>query len=86
MDVSRRLPFAAVAAAVAALAAAGLVVGATLVSPPLAALPLLAVACIGAPMASAFELARAVAACREPHRRLRRELDRLPETPHPLGF
>jgi hypothetical protein len=49
-------------------------------------LPAIALACIGAPMAAAFELARAFSAVREPHDRLRRELERLPETPHPLGY
>jgi hypothetical protein len=52
----------------------------------MAALPAIALACIGAPMAAAFELARAFSAVREPHDRLRRELERLPETPHPLGY
>ena len=69
-----------------ALFAAGLVVAAALVTPPVAVLPVLALACIGAPMAGAFELARALSAVREPYDRLRRELDRLPETPHPLGY
>ena len=86
MPVSRRLAFAAVSAVLTALFAAALVVAAALVPAPAAALPLLAVACIGAPMAGAFDLARAVSAAREPYDRLRRELDRLPETPHPLGY
>ena len=86
MPVSRRLVFAAASAALTALSAVALVVAAALVPAPAAAVPVLAVACIGAPMAGAFELARAVSAAREPHDRLRRELDRLPETPHPLGY
>ena len=84
--VRHRLAFAAVSAAFTGLFAAGLVVAAALVTPPVAVLPVLALACIGAPMAGAFELARALSAVREPHDRLRRELDRLPETPHPLGY
>jgi hypothetical protein len=84
--IRHRLAFAAVSAAFTALFAAGLLVAAALVTPPAAALPALALACIGAPMAGAFELARALSAVREPHDRLRRELDRLPETPHPLGY
>ena len=43
-------------------------------------------ACLGCPMAASYELAQAVAAVRDPHLELRRELDRLPETPHPLGL
>ena len=86
MSVSRRLAFAAASAAVTAVTAVALVVAAALVPAPAAAVPLLAVACIGAPMAGAFDLARAFSAAREPYDRLRRELDRLPETPHPLGY
>jgi hypothetical protein len=37
-------------------------------------------------MAAAFELARTLAAVRDPAGELRRELDRLPEAPHPLGL
>jgi hypothetical protein len=81
-----RFHLAVVSTAFTALFAAGLLVTAALVTPPVAVLPVLAIACIGAPMAGAFELARALGAAREPHDRLRRELDRLPETPHPLGY
>jgi len=86
MPVPQRLAFAAVSAAFTALFAVALVVAAALVTPPVAALPVVALACIGAPMAATFELARAFSAVREPHDRLRRELDRLPETQHPLGY
>lgn len=86
MPARQRLAFAAVSAAFSALFAAALVVAAALAPPPMAALPAIALACIGAPMAAAFELARAFSAVREPHDRLRRELERLPETPHPLGY
>ena len=48
-------------------------------------LPLLVITCVGAPIASAFELARTHAAVRAPRERLRRQLDALPETPTPLG-
>jgi len=40
----------------------------------------------GEELARSVELARAVSAAREPHDRLRRELELLPETPHPLGY
>ena len=81
-----RLALAAVSTGFTALFAAGLLIAAALVTPPLAAVPAIAVACVGAPMAATFELAQAFLAAREPHERLRRELDLLPETPHPLGF
>jgi hypothetical protein len=81
-----RFAFAAVSTAFVALFAAALLVAAALVTPPVGALPALALACIAAPMAATFELARAFSADREPRRRLRLELDRLPETPHPHGY
>jgi len=85
-SVKLRLALAAVSTGFTALFAAGLVIAAALVTPPLAAVPAIALACIGAPMAATFELARAFSAARDPHDRLRRELELLPETPHPLGY
>ena len=84
--LQQRFAFAVVSTAFIALFAASLLVAAALVTPPVGAGPALAVACIAAPMAATFELARAFSAVREPQDRLRRELDLLPETPHPLGF
>jgi len=72
-----------------ALACAGLIVTAVLVPPPSAIAPILALVCIGCPMAAAYELPTAIRALRA-HRRagaaLRQVLAELPETPHPLGF
>jgi ABC-type nitrate/sulfonate/bicarbonate transport system permease component len=73
-------------AAVATLACAAVLIAAVLVPAPTAVLPFLIATCLGCPMAGAYELARAVAAVRDPYVELRRELDRLPETPHPLGL
>jgi len=84
--VKHRLTLAMISTGFSALFAAGVLIAAALVTPPLAAVPAIALACIGAPMAATFELARALTAAREPHERLRRELDRLPETPHPHGY
>ena len=81
-----RLALAAVSTGFSALFAAGLVIAAALVTPPIAAVPAIALAGIIAPMVAAFELSRVLSAAREPHDRLRRELDLLPETPHPLGY
>ena len=85
-SVKQRLALAAVSTGFTALFAAALLIAAALVTPPLAAVPAIALACIGAPMAATFELARAFSAVREPHERLRRELDLLPEVPHPHGY
>jgi len=71
---------------VTALAAAALDTAAALVTPPPAVLPFLVITCVGAPIASALELARTHAAVRGPREALRRQLDALPETPHPLGY
>ena len=85
-SVTQRLTLAAISTGFTVLFAAGLLLAAALVTPPLAAVPAMALACIGAPIAATFELARALSAAREPHDRLRRELDLLPETPHPHGY
>ena len=70
-----------------------LLVAAVLAPAPPAALPFVAIVCIGCPLAAGHELPDAVRllrgdGAREPRalRRLRRELDRLPETRHPLGL
>jgi hypothetical protein len=80
-----------VAAATAALACAGLFAAAALAPAPPAALPLLILICIGCPVLAAWELPVAVAVLQHrPRRRalseLRRRLDELPETEHPLGL
>jgi hypothetical protein len=69
-----------------AMVCAGLLAAAVLVPAPHAALPFLILTCIACPMAAAFEPANAIHVLREPRMQLRRELDRLPETPHPLGY
>ena len=81
-----RLTLAAISTAFSALFASSVLVAAALVTPPITAVPAIALACIGAPMAATFELARAFSAVREPHDRLRRELEQLPEVQHPLGY
>ncbi len=85
MLVRRRAILALFAAAVT-LVCAALLIAAALVPAPTIVLPLVIAACLGAPMAATYELARAEAAVRDPQLELRRELDRLPETPHPLGL
>ena len=86
MPVRRRAIRFGLFAAATTLVCAALLVAAVLVPAPVAVLPFVIAACLGCPMAAAYELARAVAAMREPQLELRRELDRLPETPHPLGL
>lgn len=83
--------------AASALMCAGLLSAAALVPAPAAVLPFLVVICIGCPMAAACELPRAIAGLRHSPRgaraldsrsvdTLRRQLDSLPETQHPLGL
>jgi len=84
--VRYRLALATISTGFTALFAAGVLIAAALAPPPLAAVPAIALACIGAPMAATFELARAISAAREPHESLRRDLELLPETPHPHGY
>jgi hypothetical protein len=82
--------------ALTALMCAGLLSAAALVPAPPSILPLLVVICIGCPMVAACELPGALAALRRPRRvhaldpgaldTLRRQLESLPETEHPLGL
>ena len=99
---TRRQAYAACFAAVlTALGCAGLLGGAVVGHAPVAVLPLLIAVCIGCPMAAAWSLPVSIAVLRatapasdegEGHppaldvRALRRHLDRLPETEHPLGL
>jgi len=74
-------------AALVALSCCALVVGAALAPAPPVVLPLLAVVCVGLPMAVAVEVPGAVRMLRRETRALaalRRHLAELPETPHPL--
>jgi hypothetical protein len=67
---------------------AGLIGAAALAPAPPAVVPLLAVICVGLPVLAAFELAAWVPVLRGDRAvaRLRRRLDALPETQHPLGL
>jgi hypothetical protein len=86
VPVRRRAILVGLFAVLATLVCAALLTAAVLVPAPTAVLPFVIATCLGCPMAAAYELARAIAAVRAPHLELRRELDRLPETPHPLGL
>jgi hypothetical protein len=83
--------------AVTVLMGVGLLCAAALVPAPPAVLPLLVVVCVGCPMAAACELSGAIACLRRGAggagaldsralEALRRQLDALPETQHPLGL
>lgn len=69
-------------------------VAAVLAPAPAAVVPLLALVCVGCPMLAAWELPSAIATLRARRASsdayalatLRRSLDSLPETEHPLGF
>jgi hypothetical protein len=74
------------------LCAAGLVAAAVLAPAPAAALPAVVALAIGLPMIGAWELSRLIAELQRAAlggraiAMLRRELDALPETRHPLGL
>jgi hypothetical protein len=68
------------------MASAGLITAAALVPAPPVVVPLVVLVCVAGPIVSTFELARALAVLRGPAAELRRELDSLPETQHPLGY
>jgi len=82
----RRAIHACVSVAVTAVVCAGLLAAAALVPAPPMVLVIVIVVCIGCPMGAAYELAQAVPALRDPCAELRRQLDHLPETEHPLGL
>jgi hypothetical protein len=75
-------------------ASAGLFTAAVLVPAPAAVLPLVVAVCIGFPMLATWELRATVGVPRDAGdpldsraiARLRRHLDELPETRHPLGL
>ncbi len=78
-------------AAVTALISAATCTGAILAPAPAAAIPLVVAICIGCPMFAGWEVPNALAALRSERAgralaRLRRTLDALPETEHPLGL
>jgi hypothetical protein len=79
------------AALLTALISAGVCVAAILAPAPAVAIPLVVAICIGCPMFAGWEVPNALAALRANRAgkalaKLRRSLDRLPETEHPLGF
>jgi hypothetical protein len=95
LSTFRRSIVACAFAAATVLVAAALLTAAALVPAPVPAIPFLVLACIGAPMAAAWELPDAIAVLRHERRHgraarahevLRRQLDALPEREHPLGL
>lgn len=96
--VTRRLPtrtqpgLVLLAAAVTALISAGVCAAAILAPAPAAAVPLVVLICIGCPLFAAWEVPVALALLRADRAggkalaMLRRTLDQLPETEHPLGL
>jgi hypothetical protein len=92
----RRARAVCLVAALTALTCAALVAAAVLAHPPAAVLPLVVTVSIGFPVLAAWELPAAIAVLRASRRpealdwralaALQRNLDRLPETNHPLGL
>ncbi|HEX4281380.1 MAG TPA: hypothetical protein VHZ27_11490 [Solirubrobacteraceae bacterium] len=79
------------AALATSLISAAVCVAAILAPAPAVAIPLVVAICIGCPMFAGWEVPNAVAALRANRAgnalaRLRRSLDKLPETDHPLGL
>jgi hypothetical protein len=82
-----------VTALLVTLMGVGLCSAAILVPAPAAVVPLIAISCVGMPLLGGWRLPAAVATLRDRPRRaaerrlaaFRRELERLPETDHPLG-
>jgi hypothetical protein len=80
--------------ALAVIVSAGLFSAAALAPAPPAVIPLVVVVCIGAPALAAWELSKTIGALRRGSSpldsaaltTLRRHLDELPETQHPLGL
>jgi len=89
---TRLLVLRALYVALTLLCAAGLVAAAVLVPAPAAALPAVVVLAVGLPMVAAWELSFMISGLRHATHggralaALRRELDALPETRHPLGL
>ena len=71
------------------VACVALLCAAALAPAPAPVLPFIAMLCVGCPMIATLSLQTAVGALRADARQvaeLRRSLERLPETEHPLGF
>jgi hypothetical protein len=76
-------------AVLTAVACAALLCAAALAPAPPAALPFLVVLCVICPMAATWSVPASIALLRTDARavaQLRRSLEELPETTHPLGF
>lgn len=83
----RHLLLSALEAAFTALACAGLLTAAILVPAPAPVLVLIVAVSIALPMRATWVLSRVTAAAsRLDLTEMRRQLDRLPETQHPLGL
>jgi hypothetical protein len=83
----RDLVLSALTAVVTALGCSGLLSAAILVPAPGPALTLIVTVSIGLPMLAAWDLSRVTAAgARLDPAAMRRQLERLPETEHPLGL
>lgn len=84
----RDIVLSALAAVVTVVGCAALLTAAILVPAPTAVLAVIVAVSIGFPMLAAWDLSRVTAAAgpRLDPAEMRRQLDRLPETEHPLGL
>jgi hypothetical protein len=92
MPATRRQPqLSLLVAALAVLSSLAICAAAILAHAPAAAVPLVALVCVGCPMFATWEMQIALASLRAQRGRdalatLRKSLDKLPEVEHPLGF
>jgi hypothetical protein len=88
LPTRQRAAAACVFAAITALVCAGLLSAAVLAPAPAAVVPFIVAVCIGCPVVAAWDLPASIAVLRSSRAlvTLRRSLDRLPETQHPLGL
>jgi hypothetical protein len=73
-------------AAFTTLGCGAVLLAAVLAPAPPGMVPFAVLVCVGCPMAAAFEMGRVIALMRDPALAFRAQLDRLPETAHPLGL
>jgi hypothetical protein len=92
MPATRRQPrLSLLVAALAVLSSLAIYTAAILAHAPAAAVPVVAVVCVGCPMFASWEMPIALSSLRaqrgqEAMATLRKSLDKLPEVEHPLGF
>jgi len=86
VSLRSRVRFFIVYAVITALGCGAVLAAAVVAPAPPGVVPFAVLVGVGYPMATAFNLGRLVVMARDPSLAFRAELDRLPETAHPLGL